>query len=57
MLTRNEKQLMLGIPASSWKRLYILIVVSDNCLTGWKESFSVVIGGDEVTAGKPSPEM
>ncbi|XP_074331399.1 bifunctional riboflavin kinase/FMN phosphatase-like [Apium graveolens] len=24
---------------------------------GWKESFSVVIGGDEVTAGKPSPEI
>ncbi|KAG9447738.1 hypothetical protein H6P81_013866 [Aristolochia fimbriata] len=24
---------------------------------GWKESFSVIIGGDEVTAGKPSPEM
>lgn len=48
---------MIGIPASSLKRLYILIVVSGNCLTGWKESFSVVIGGDEVTAGKPSPEM
>lgn len=28
-----------------------------NCIAGWKESFSVVIGGDEVTAGKPSPEM
>ncbi|KAK1375252.1 Riboflavin kinase [Heracleum sosnowskyi] len=25
--------------------------------SGWKESFSVVIGGDEVTAGKPSPEI
>ncbi|KAL1829744.1 hypothetical protein DCAR_0209113 [Daucus carota subsp. sativus] len=25
--------------------------------SGWKESFSVIIGGDEVTAGKPSPEM
>ncbi|KAK2977115.1 hypothetical protein RJ640_017639 [Escallonia rubra] len=24
---------------------------------GWKESFSVIIGGDEVTAGKPSPEI
>ncbi|XP_068661909.1 bifunctional riboflavin kinase/FMN phosphatase isoform X2 [Aristolochia californica] len=24
---------------------------------GWKESFSVIIGADEVTAGKPSPEM
>uniref|UniRef100_A0A803LPM1 riboflavin kinase n=1 Tax=Chenopodium quinoa TaxID=63459 RepID=A0A803LPM1_CHEQI len=24
---------------------------------GWKESFSVVIGGDEVKAGKPSPNL
>ncbi|KAL8107885.1 bifunctional riboflavin kinase/FMN phosphatase-like [Apium graveolens] len=24
---------------------------------GWRESFSVVIGGDEVKAGKPSPEI
>ncbi|XP_047308399.1 bifunctional riboflavin kinase/FMN phosphatase-like [Impatiens glandulifera] len=24
---------------------------------GWKESFSTIIGGDEVTAGKPSPEI
>uniref|UniRef100_A0A2N9GNW3 riboflavin kinase n=1 Tax=Fagus sylvatica TaxID=28930 RepID=A0A2N9GNW3_FAGSY len=24
---------------------------------GWKESFSVIIGGDEVTSGKPSPEI
>uniref|UniRef100_A0A5B7CAN5 riboflavin kinase n=1 Tax=Davidia involucrata TaxID=16924 RepID=A0A5B7CAN5_DAVIN len=24
---------------------------------GWKESFSFIIGGDEVTAGKPSPEI
>ncbi|XP_065040160.1 uncharacterized protein LOC135584527 isoform X5 [Musa acuminata AAA Group] len=24
---------------------------------GWKESFSVIIGGDEVTTGKPSPEI
>ncbi|XP_052201680.1 bifunctional riboflavin kinase/FMN phosphatase [Diospyros lotus] len=24
---------------------------------GWKESFSVIVGGDEVTAGKPSPEI
>ncbi|KAF7120935.1 hypothetical protein RHSIM_Rhsim13G0170300 [Rhododendron simsii] len=23
----------------------------------WKETFSVIIGGDEVTAGKPSPEI
>ncbi|GJU75162.1 bifunctional riboflavin kinase/FMN phosphatase, partial [Tanacetum coccineum] len=23
---------------------------------GWKESFSVIIGGDEVKEGKPSPE-
>ncbi|XP_058197895.1 bifunctional riboflavin kinase/FMN phosphatase [Rhododendron vialii] len=28
-----------------------------SCQTGWKESFSVIIGGDEVTAGKPSPEL
>lgn len=26
-------------------------------LTGWKQSFSVIIGGDEVKSGKPSPEM
>ncbi|GFQ01814.1 bifunctional riboflavin kinase/fmn phosphatase [Phtheirospermum japonicum] len=24
---------------------------------GWKESFSVIIGGDEVSTGKPSPEI
>ncbi|CAN6687162.1 unnamed protein product [Malus baccata var. baccata] len=24
---------------------------------GWKESFSVIIGGDEVSSGKPSPEI
>ncbi|KAG7964131.1 hypothetical protein I3843_09G153400 [Carya illinoinensis] len=24
---------------------------------GWKESFSVIIGGDEVASGKPSPEI
>ncbi|KAL8032704.1 hypothetical protein ABFX02_13G113600 [Erythranthe guttata] len=24
---------------------------------GWKESFSVILGGDEVTNGKPSPEI
>ncbi|CAL1372681.1 unnamed protein product [Linum trigynum] len=28
-----------------------------NCHQGWKESFSVIIGGDEVRAGKPSPEI
>ncbi|CAN0852718.1 Bifunctional riboflavin kinase/FMN phosphatase [Linum grandiflorum] len=27
------------------------------CHQGWKESFSVIIGGDEVRAGKPSPEI
>lgn len=27
------------------------------CYLGWKESFSVIIGGDEVAMGKPSPEM
>lgn len=26
-------------------------------ISGWKESFSVVIGGDEVKAVKPSPDM
>jgi hypothetical protein len=26
-------------------------------IIGWKQSFSVIIGGDEVTSGKPSPEM
>nr|GFC21418.1 bifunctional riboflavin kinase/FMN phosphatase [Tanacetum cinerariifolium] len=25
--------------------------------SGWKESFSVIIGGDEVKEGKPSPEI
>ncbi|XVF87576.1 hypothetical protein PTKIN_Ptkin18bG0131400 [Pterospermum kingtungense] len=24
---------------------------------GWKDYFSVIVGGDEVTAGKPSPEI
>ncbi|KAK1556366.1 hypothetical protein Q3G72_003766 [Acer saccharum] len=24
---------------------------------GWKESFSVIMGGDEVKMGKPSPEI
>ncbi|KAG5516728.1 hypothetical protein RHGRI_037462 [Rhododendron griersonianum] len=40
------------------------IVIADGTIsklfrvqTGWKESFSVIIGGDEVTAGKPSPEI
>lgn len=28
-----------------------------SCHTGWKESFSVIIGGDEVRSGKPSPEI
>ncbi|CAN1216530.1 Bifunctional riboflavin kinase/FMN phosphatase [Linum perenne] len=28
-----------------------------HCHQGWNESFSVIIGGDEVTAGKPSPEI
>ena len=26
------------------------------CL-GWKEQFSVILGGDEVKSGKPSPDM
>lgn len=24
---------------------------------GWKESFSAIVGGDEVEKGKPSPDM
>ncbi|CAN1854395.1 Bifunctional riboflavin kinase/FMN phosphatase [Linum perenne] len=28
-----------------------------HCHQGWKESFAVIIGGDEVRAGKPSPEI
>lgn len=28
-----------------------------SCHQGWKESFSVIIGGDEVEKGKPSPEI
>ncbi|CAN0892122.1 Bifunctional riboflavin kinase/FMN phosphatase [Linum grandiflorum] len=28
-----------------------------SCHQGWKESFSVIIGCDEVRAGKPSPEI
>ncbi|XP_024022253.1 bifunctional riboflavin kinase/FMN phosphatase isoform X1 [Morus notabilis] len=28
-----------------------------SCHPGWKESFSVIIGGDEVRSGKPSPEI
>jgi beta-phosphoglucomutase-like phosphatase (HAD superfamily) len=24
---------------------------------GWKESFSVIVGGDEVEKGKPSPDL
>ncbi|KAL6546669.1 hypothetical protein OROMI_022390 [Orobanche minor] len=28
-----------------------------SCHQGWKESFSVIIGVDEVTSGKPSPEI
>ncbi|CAN1175874.1 Bifunctional riboflavin kinase/FMN phosphatase [Linum perenne] len=28
-----------------------------SCHQGWKESFSVIIGGDEVRSGKPSPEI
>lgn len=28
-----------------------------SCHEGWKESFSVIIGGDEVRNGKPSPEI
>ncbi|KAJ3682415.1 hypothetical protein LUZ60_014988 [Juncus effusus] len=28
-----------------------------SCHDGWKESFSVIIGGDEVEKGKPSPDI
>ncbi|GAV77899.1 LOW QUALITY PROTEIN: Flavokinase domain-containing protein/HAD_2 domain-containing protein, partial [Cephalotus follicularis] len=38
---------------SSCMRLYGLIFT----FIGWKESFSVIIGGDEVQMGKPSPEI
>ncbi|XP_078173595.1 bifunctional riboflavin kinase/FMN phosphatase-like isoform X2 [Carex rostrata] len=28
-----------------------------SCRDGWKESFSVIVGGDEVEKGKPSPDI
>uniref|UniRef100_A0A0E0QXD5 riboflavin kinase n=1 Tax=Oryza rufipogon TaxID=4529 RepID=A0A0E0QXD5_ORYRU len=28
-----------------------------SCHQGWKESFSAIVGGDEVEKGKPSPDM
>ncbi|GLT83043.1 hypothetical protein SLE2022_013560 [Rubroshorea leprosula] len=37
---------------------YSLKLFPNGCpMLGWKEYFSVIIGGDEATAGKPSPEM
>lgn len=33
------------------------IIIYQHWFTGWKEAFSVIIAGDEVKAGKPSPEM
>ncbi|XP_059659724.1 bifunctional riboflavin kinase/FMN phosphatase isoform X2 [Cornus florida] len=47
-----------GVPmalASNSPRVNIEAKIS--CHPGWKESFSVIIGGDEVKAGKPSPEI
>ena len=34
-----------------------LFVLLFSLCVGWKNSFSVIIGGDEVRTGKPSPEM
>ncbi|OWM85210.1 hypothetical protein CDL15_Pgr027997 [Punica granatum] len=47
-----------GIPmalASNSPRACIESKIS--CQQDWKESFSAIIGGDEVPAGKPSPEI
>lgn len=47
-----------GVPialASNSPRASIESKIS--CHQGWKESFSVIIGGDEVRMGKPSPEI
>ncbi|KAE7995576.1 hypothetical protein FH972_000356 [Carpinus fangiana] len=47
-----------GVPmalASNSPRANIESKISSH--QGWKESFSVIIGGDEVTSGKPSPEI
>ncbi|XP_059437610.1 bifunctional riboflavin kinase/FMN phosphatase [Corylus avellana] len=47
-----------GVPmalASNSPRVDIESKISSH--QGWKESFSVIIGGDEVTSGKPSPEI
>ncbi|KAH8508986.1 hypothetical protein Peur_050817 [Populus x canadensis] len=41
--------------ASNSPRAYIESKISYQ--QGWKESFSVIIAGDEVRAGKPSPEI
>lgn len=35
----------------------VLFVLLFSLRAGWKNSFSVIIGGDEVRTGKPSPEM
>ncbi|GER53033.1 riboflavin kinase [Striga asiatica] len=34
----------------------VYLIVQHSCV-GWKETFSVIVGGDEVTSGKPSPAM
>ncbi|GER27191.1 riboflavin kinase [Striga asiatica] len=47
-----------GIPmalASNSSRKNIETKISSH--KGWKESFSIIVGGDEVTAGKPSPDI
>ncbi|KAL3820590.1 hypothetical protein ACJIZ3_006495 [Penstemon smallii] len=47
-----------GVPmalASNSSKENILTKISYH--KGWKESFSVIIGGDEVSSGKPSPEI
>ncbi|KAK9706632.1 hypothetical protein RND81_07G140600 [Saponaria officinalis] len=47
-----------GIPmalASISPRSFIEQKISNN--RGWKESFSAIVGGNEVRAGKPSPEI
>jgi phosphoglycolate phosphatase-like HAD superfamily hydrolase len=47
-----------GVPtalASNSPRSNIEAKIS--CHQGWKESFSAIVGGDEVEKGKPSPDM
>jgi HAD superfamily hydrolase (TIGR01509 family) len=47
-----------GVPtalASNSPRSNIEAKIS--CHQGWKESFSAIVGGDEVEKGKPSPDI